>query len=67
MLTVTLRLRIEFSRPKNPKIHEDYLVRIISDDDVIATDKTSKASTGSLQGLLAFSRKPYEPAKMSRH
>ena len=38
-------LRIEFSRPENPKIHKNFLVRTISGDDVIVSDKTSKAST----------------------
>ena len=37
-------LRIEFSRPENPKIHEKFLIRTISGDDVIFTDKTSETS-----------------------
>jgi len=37
--------RTEFSRSWNLKIDEIFLVRTTSDDDVIATDKTSKTST----------------------
>ena len=40
-----ISFRIQLSRLENPKIHRTFLVRTISGDDVIATDKTSTAFT----------------------
>ena len=40
--------RTEFSRSKNPKINENFLVRTTSGDDVIVTEKNSKTPSAAV-------------------